>query len=83
MNRRQSELLRQQYQQGDHHPSKPDRSERSPRKSINNDNKEKGVNSIGDYQGSNAQRYQTKCWNCKKTGHQAKDCQFQKRDSTG
>lgn len=29
------------------------------------------------------QANQSKCWNCRKTGHQAKDCRFPKRESTG
>ena len=81
--RRQSELLRrQQYQLENNYSSRDDRSERSSRRTISNDHKEKGVNSVND-RGSNTQRYQIKCWNCKKTGHQAKDCRLQKRESTG
>ena len=81
--RHQSELLRrQQHQLGNNYSSRDDRSERSSRKPISNDHKEKGVNSVND-QGSNVQRYQIKCWNCKKIGHQAKDCRLQKHESTG
>ena len=82
--RRQSELVkRQQYQQADHRLGRQDRLERSSRKPTGNDNKDKTEDSPSSGRGPSNQRYQIKCWNCKKAGHQAKDCRLPKRESTG
>ena len=82
--RRQSELMkRQQYQQVDQRPSKSDRFERSSKKCTSNDHKDKAENAPYGGHGTNNQRSQIKCWNCKKIDHLAKDCRLPKRESTG
>ena len=79
-------VKRQQYQQTDYRPGRPDRLERGSKKPTCNDNKDKVENAPSARSGGRGpsnQRYQIKCWNCKKTGHQAKDCRLPKRESTG
>lgn len=41
------------------------------------------VNSGSGDRGPSTYKPQIRCWNCKKTGHQAKDCRLPKRESTG
>ena len=80
--RRQGELLkRQQYQQGDCESIKPDRFVKDLTSHTGHD-RLRGEKPIGS-EGSTFQNYRPKCWNCKKTGHQAKDCRLPKRESTG
>ena len=67
----------------DHHSSRSGRFERGSRTPTSNDNKDKMVNSASSDRGSGIKKYQIKCWNCKKTAHQAKDCRLPKGESTG